>query len=302
MQVTRVYNSDEDLDQVKARVEEAIGASSSKQIANAAWQLVSDGGTVTAYNSGKIVVQSVSEDWADKVIQVAAAGDSAEDKQEDFVPHIGVDEAGKGDYFGSLVVAAVFVESVKVAKELEKIGVRDSKALSDSTAKDIRSKILKMKLPFTELVIDPVKYNKLYKEYRNVNKLLAWGHAQAIEETLGDKGSNGCTKAVIDQFSVHESRILDALMKNGKKLEIEQRHKGESDIAVAAASIMARGRFLLELEAMGKKWSTKFLKGASREVVAAGKEFYKAHGYDALSQVAKISFKTTLKITSTFDI
>ncbi|MBN2101173.1 ribonuclease HIII [Candidatus Dojkabacteria bacterium] len=300
MQITKVFQS-KNLSRDKILLREAVsGMRVSEPSGSMAWQLRSEGLVVSAYESGKIVIQGKNTDEVEKILQKL---DVRQDTSDDsFTSHIGVDEAGKGDYFGPLVVSAVLVESQELSRELVNMGVRDSKKVSDSTAIDLRSSILETCKFTSTVVISPKEYNKKYKNYRNVNKLLAWGHAQSIENILEDtKLKERPSKVVIDQFAKSESRILDALMTNGKKLEIDQRHGGEEDIAVAAASIVARGRFLLELEKMRSKYGLSFPKGAS-DVVSFGKEFIKKYGIKELDDVAKISFRTTLKITSTFDI
>lgn len=200
-----------------------------------------------------------------------------------------------------MVVAAVFVGSEEQQSKLEAAGIRDSKTISDSSAVKLRKTILEVCPYSSEVVISPQEYNEKYEKLRNVNVLLAQGHAVAIEEVLEDLGSAKCEKVVVDQFSKSKSRLMDELLPLAKQLPVEQRYKGESDLAVAAASIVARGRYLQELDALSKKFNTKFPKGAS-QVIEFGKDFYAKHGYEALKQVAKISFKTTLQITSTFNI
>ena len=282
---------------------------------NFVWQLKSENSNervvATSYSTGKIVIQGTAKgvgEMYDALVKDFGGGNNIEESKggkigvnNAFVPHIGVDEAGKGDYFGPVVIGAAFVETEDQVQKLLKIGVRDSKKVSDSQALKLRDDIQGVVNAFSEIVIDPVQYGKLYKEFNNLNKLIAWGHASSIEEILEDVGVKRCNKAVIDQFAKSESRILDALLSNGQKIEIEQMHRGERDIAVAAASILARGRFLTEMKNLGKKYGLNFPKGASH-VIGFGKEFYKNYGGDGLKKVAKIPFKTTLKITSTFDI
>src|SRR3989304_6006148 len=145
---------------------------------------------------------------------------------------IGVDESGKGDYFGPLVIAAVCVET-ETAGMLRGSGVKDSKTLSDRAIADLAPDI--QGLCRTSVVaIGPAKYNELYGKFKNLNKLLGWGHARAIENLL----EAGCpaTMALSDQFG-DERFIRDALLKKGRAIRLEQRHRAEEDVAVAAASI-----------------------------------------------------------------
>lgn len=311
MQKTAVVSFDGDVSKVKKRlVSQDLEFNSKGAGSSFAWQGKCRDGVITAYKTGKIVIQGKTENWVNGISGLlgksnSGGGDIEGSVASGFIPHIGVDEAGKGDYFGPMVIAAVFVESAEVRDKLLNIGVRDSKKISDSRAVRLRGEIgniCKGTKGTSEVVISPEKYDELYKKFRNVNKLLAWGHARSIENVLEALPENVCQNAVIDQFSKHKFRILDALMKNGKLLDIKQKHKGESDIAVAAASILARGRFLIELQKLREKYGVEFPKGANHCVVPVGKAFVKEFGVEKLDNVAKLSFRTTLKITATFDI
>ncbi len=265
--------------------------------ANFRWQARFKEGIVTAYNSGKIVVQSTDSEWCKRINEDlgGSANSSKTSTESPFVPHIGVDEAGKGDYFGPLVIAGVFVPSVEVSKELLELGVKDSKMLSDKKAIELREKILKLCGKCSEVVISPAKYNELYGKFKNANKLLAWGHARVIENILDICEQDECHNVTIDQFAKSEGRVLGALMEKGSKLNMLQMHKGESDIAVAAASVLARGRFLLELQELRNRCKFDFPKGASH-VLEASREFVAKYGKEKLSEVAKVTFKTTSQI------
>ncbi len=200
---------------------------------------------------------------------------------------IGSDEAGKGDYFGPLVVAGVVVDDA-TAPLLEELGVKDSKRLSDNSVKELAAKI-KKQCPCSVVVIGPKRYNELYNEIGNLNRLLAWGHSRAIENIL-DKEE--CDYALADQFG-DEKFLINALMGKGKKIEVRQEIKAESHIGVAAASILARAEFLHQLAMLSRKYGIDFPKGASPAVIEAGKDFVKKYGSGRLNEVAKIHFKTT---------
>jgi ribonuclease HIII len=266
------------------------------------WQIAADGlGVVTAYGSGKIVIQGNDNGWIDGIADMIEEENGSGGDSSLSIPRIGVDEAGKGDFFGPLVIGAVFVESVEQEVKLRTIGVRDSKTLSDRVISEIAAKIPDICSAHSIVSIEPVEYNKRYKERSNANVVLAQGHAQAIEDVLESIPEGACGLVVIDQFSKSKSRVLDELHENGGKMRVVQKHNGESDIAVAAASILARDRFVKGLAEMGRKYGMTFPKGAS-DVIRAGKEFVLIHGADELDNVAKTSFKTALQVTSTFDI
>ena len=200
---------------------------------------------------------------------------------------IGTDEAGKGDYFGPLVVAGVVVDE-SVVESFQELGIRDSKKLSDSSVKGLAAKIKKSSL-FSIVVIGPEKYNELYHEIGNLNRLLAWGHSRVIENILK---SEQCDYALADQFG-DEKFIIQALMEKGKKIQVIQRVKAETDIAVAAASILARAEFIQRLAALSVKYRMAFPKGASPPVIETGIAFVQRYGRNRLNEVAKIHFRTT---------
>lgn len=204
--------------------------------------------------------------------------------------HIGTDESGKGDYFGPLVIAAFFCPDDQVPV-LGELGVRDSKALSDPRVRTI-AETLKAGYIHSVVAIGPGKYNELYAKFRNLNKLLAWGHARVIENILS---LVDCAKAVTDQFG-DERFVLQALMEKGKKIELVQRHRGEEDPAVAAASILARAEFLKRLQFLSRDWAVDLHKGAGPPVEASAAEFLAKHGSEALGQVAKLHFKITARV------
>jgi len=203
---------------------------------------------------------------------------------------IGSDEAGKGDYFGPLVIAGVLVDNT-IVKSLEELGVKDSKRLSDNSVKELANKIKKMCL-CSVVTIGPTKYNELYNKIRNLNRLLAWGHSRAIENILDREE---CDYALADQFG-DEKFIIAALMEKGKGIKVKQEIRAESDIGVAAASILARAEFVHRLAMQSVKYGMDFPKGASPAVIETGKEFVRRYGKERLKEVAKIHFKTTKSV------
>ena len=216
--------------------------------------------------------------------------------QELGFPIIGTDESGKGDYFGPLVSAGVYVDE-QTAKDLVTCGVKDSKNLSDNENLRLAQEIAKIcKGRFVIVEISPERYNLLYeqfkKEKKNLNTLLAWGHAKAIEEILSKVD---CEVAIADQFA-DERFILGKLQEKGKKLRLTQMHKAEQNIAVAAASILARARFLKKLSKLSNKYKIDLPKGASQTVIKSAKKFVGLHGKESLRKVAKLHFKTTNEV------
>jgi len=204
----------------------------------------------------------------------------------DYIAHIGVDESGKGDFFGPLVIASVLADE-KAAKYFTELGMKDSKKLSDKKILFFAEEIKKTS-PYSIIAISNGKYNELYASIKNLNKLLAWGHARAIENILE---KNTCEYALSDQFG-DESLIKNALMKNGRTIRLEQMVRAESDIAVAAASILARATFVQKMSALESAYGIKFPKGCSGLVKVAASDFILQYGRHRLPEVCKTHFKT----------
>lgn len=207
------------------------------------------------------------------------------------IPRIGMDEAGKGDYFGPLVIGAVYVDQQTEPRLIE-LGVRDSKLLSDLRILVIAKEIQEM-CPHSIVTIGPKRYNEVYEKIQNLNSLLAWGHARALENVL-EKVS--CNLAIADQFG-NEAVLQNALLKKGRQIKLEQRPRAESDIAVAAASILARAEFVQKMVLLAIRLGKALPKGATDpSIVAIGKEIVAKGGKEALAEVAKLHFRTTEKI------
>lgn len=209
------------------------------------------------------------------------------------LPYIGTDESGKGDYFGPMVVAGIWVDA-SILKQLESLGVRDSKMLSDKRCRELAGRIRGIcKGRYEEVELTPERYNALYEEFKaerkNLNHLLAWGHARAMESLLERLA---CSHAVADQFG-DEQYIKSRLMQRGKALELVQVPKGERYLAVAAASILARDCFLRRLEQIGRELKIEMPRGASDAVVGVAKTIVERTGPNGLRKAAKLHFRTT---------
>lgn len=253
--------------------------------------------TVNAYTSGKLLVQGkgaaefVEFTIEPEIVGEAKLGYDEVHNPEMYQPHLGIDESGKGDFFGPLVIAGVFVDGDLPGKLLD-LGVKDSKQItSDKKALDLADAIKDLITPYRcdVIVISPEKYNELYVKFKNLNRLLAWGHATVIENLLTRWPK--CPRALSDKFA-DESLIQRALKERGKQILLQQRTKAESDIAVAAASILARAGFLQRLKSLGDRVGVTLPKGASAQVKAAAKEIVQKSGADALKTVCKFHFKT----------
>ena len=257
---------------------------------------------VVLYKSGKCVVQGKgAQEFVTFVLEpvvLARAELGYEDQlhPEAISAHMGVDESGKGDFFGPLVVAAAYVDET-LAGPMREMNVRDSKQItSDDKAMSMGRALRKMLgRRFALVKIGPQAYNRLYAKMRSVNTLLAWGHARAIENLL--EAVPECPRAISDQFG-NATQVERALMKKGRTIELVQRHKAESDLAVAAASIIAREMFLVSLNEMGKPYGMKLLKGASAGVREVAVELVRKTKPTVLLETAKCHFKTTDQVLS----
>lgn len=205
---------------------------------------------------------------------------------------IGTDESGKGDYFGPLVVAGVCVGAAADEKTLAAWGVRDSKAVADGRAAELAGRIQR-DFPAAVVVIGPARYNELYDRIGNLNRLLAWGHARVLEDLLA--ANPGVAYAVADKFG--DDRYVEAaLMERGRRIELVQKVRAEADLAVAAASIVARAVFLERLARLGERVGMRLPKGAGAPVDAAARALVRARGPEILRDVAKIHFKNTARL------
>ncbi len=210
---------------------------------------------------------------------------------------IGTDEAGKGDYFGSLAVAGVYVNS-EICKVLHTLGVRDGKQLSDSQVKKLAQEIRIHCGNYISLSdLEPFEYNKRYDSFResgrNLNHLLASLHTEVILNLFNEYVD--CRHVLVDRFAKEEVLATQLGPAMNPDITLVQIPKAESDIAVAAASIIARDVFLQQLEQLSKEYQIQLPKGAS-QVIDVGKQFVQRHGSESLYHVAKLHFRTTMDI------
>ena len=209
---------------------------------------------------------------------------------------VGTDESGKGDYFGSLTVAGVYVNP-EIREILHTLGVRDGKQLSDSQVRKLAEEMrMRCGDNISWLSLKPTQYNGRYTRFResgrNLNHLLASLHTGVIQDLL--KRAN-CHHVLVDRFAKEEVLETELQVALNPNIKLVQMPKAESDIAVAAASIIARDIFLQQLEQLSNKYQIQLPKGAS-QVIDAGKQFVKQHGAESLRYVAKLHFRTTTDI------
>jgi ribonuclease HIII len=253
---------------------------------------------ITVYQKGpKVLVQGKdTEDFIRFTLEPEILGEARLGYEElldpeKFAPHFGIDESGKGDFFGPLVIAGVFTDAA-IARRLMDAGIMDSKRVTSAARiRQLAAAIRATPDAAAAVVsIGPERYNEMHASFGNLNRLLAWGHARVIEKLASSRPS--CPRALSDQFARPEV-LQKALREKSITIQLDQRTKAESDTAVAAASILARERFIDWLDQTSKACGITLPPGASDAVVQAGREFVARHGREALGKVAKLHFRTS---------
>jgi ribonuclease HIII len=256
---------------------------------------------VAVYEKGpKVLVQGrETEDFVRFLLEPEILGEAKLGYEEvlhphRFEPHFGIDESGKGDYFGPLVISGVYADAA-IARALGEAGIMDSKRIASAA----RIRLLAGKIRaipgiiHATVAIGPEKYNELHTRMGSINRLLAWGHARTIA-TLHEKAP-ACPRALSDQFARPEV-LQRALKSQNVAIQLDQRTKAESDPAVAAASILARERFIDWMDKTSEAGGVPLPLGASAAVIDAAREVVARHGREALGKVAKLHFRTTLQV------
>jgi ribonuclease HIII len=261
--------------------------------------------TLTMFRNGTLLFRGKGREHAQKLLdglreRLGEATVVPRKKEESVTveyPHIGTDEAGKGDYFGPLVIAGTLVDR-REEEILRVLGVRDSKGLSDRQVAEL-AEAIRGALPgrFEVILITPRRYNELYAEFRkqrkNLNSLLAWGHGKVIENLLG---RNAAVQAIADKFG-DERYLLNALQTRGREISLVATPRAERFPSVAAASILARAAFVDYLRQKSEASGIKIPKGAGAPVIQAGRRIYERWGMRGLERIAKLHFRTTERIT-----
>jgi len=255
---------------------------------------------LSAYLSGKLVVAGKeAKEFVEFVLEPEVLGEARLGYEkirnpEMYAPHFGIDESGKGDLFGPLVVAGVYVDEKK-ADQLVAAGVRDSKTItSDKKIGELAEEIGRAVGPAREVVtIGPERYSELYRKFGNLNRMLAWAHGKVIANLHGKVP--GCPRALSDQFG-DPRLVAGELRKQGVELKLEQRTKAESDIAVAAASILARAEFVRQLGRLSMDAGVELAKGSGAGVKKQAEELFQRGGREKLAKICKTHFRTFAEV------
>ena len=245
--------------------------------------------TITIYTSNKVVFQGKDAEYESSIWE-----DHHEKIWKCQKEHIGSDEVGTGDYFGPVCVCASYVTTNDI-EWLNSLGVNDSKALSDDKIIKIAPLLIK-KIPYSQMSVDPIKYNSLIESGYNQGKIKAMLHNQVIHN-LREKLSKKNITTIVDQFAA-ESKYYEYI-KYTKNIEknITFETKAESKYpAVAVSSIIARYSFLVKMNAMSKSIGKVIPKGAGEHVDTFGKELIEKGGESKLRELAKWHFANTKKI------
>ncbi len=257
-----------------------------------------DNVNIVAYKSGKLVVQGKkTEDFVQDILEAEITyeplmGYEEFHNPEWFEPHAGLDESGKGDFFGPLIACTVVADEAAVRSWMDE-GIKDSKRVTtDRAVKILASKIRKTRgIVIKTAWAGMSKYNELYNKFgRNLNKLLAWFHARAATDALEEKL---VPWGLLDQFS--KQPLVQRQLKV-KGFDLQMRTKAEEDPVVAAASIIARAEYVRQMEKLSDQAGVQLPKGASDAVKDAAREIISKHGANALHRFAKMHFKTAKEV------
>ena len=208
---------------------------------------------------------------------------------------IGSDEVGVGDFLLPIIVVAAFVRG-KDLKTLEDFGVKDSKKLTDEKIREIAPHLLK-KFFVSRLTLSNEKYNELIAKGENMNSIKAKMHNRALLNMF--KKFPDTRNIFVDQF-VAESKYFAYLNdpNEQKVINIVFKTKGESYYpCVALASVIARYAFLLEKDALDKKYKMNIPFGASSKVDEFAQKFIKKYGLAEFDKIAKKNFANYSKIS-----
>ena len=243
---------------------------------------------------GKGIEDFVSFELEPKIFGEARLGYEEVHSPEMFEPHFGIDESGKGDFFGPLVIAGAYTDRQITRRFLED-GTQDSKRIGSDARIHALAKMIRQTpgVVFDIVLIGPERYNGLYEKFGNLNSLLGWGHARVIENLLAKRPD--CPRALSDKFA--DVRVIEkALLQHGRHIQLEQRTKAESDLAVAAASILAREAFIDWLERSGKQLGLRLGRGVSATIKQTARKIVEKEGPAALRRFAKVHFRTAHEV------
>ena len=205
--------------------------------------------SIVVYTSGKVVHNGTKE--SQQVIDAILK----KEKIYDYI--LGTDEAGKGEWYGPLVVEGVALTPDLIMK-CRRMGARDSKSIAKKSLMALAQKLIKLRFPRRLVILKPEIYNKRYEEFQNegktLNDMLAWAHSAAIKDLLKEINFDKA-KVVIDKFDFEKTEYRLSTVDKTTNLEIIQKTKGESEISVAVASIIAKHVFEKEVDELNETYA-----------------------------------------------
>lgn len=257
---------------------------------------------ITMYESGKVMFQGTSADvdasmWGVALEQSKEKKDNPKDNIYYNCSSVGSDEVGTGDYFGPIVVTASYVSKNDI-EFLEKLGVTDSKKLTDEKIKKIAPEIAK-RIKYRSVILSNKEYNEKYDKNVNMNKIKSIMHNKVLYQLIQEEKPN-YDYIIIDEFA-KENRYYEYLNGiNTIQRGITFMTKAEDkNLAVAASSIISRYIFLKEFDKICDSLSLPLVKGAGKDVDTIGEELVEKYGEEKLKEVAKLNFKNTDRILHT---
>jgi len=257
---------------------------------------------VSAYTSGKVVVAGKgTEDFVRDVLEPEVIGEARlgydEVRHPDwFEPHAGLDESGKGDFFGPVVAATVIADRAAITSWIE-AGVKDSKQIADPQILRLDALIRATKgVVVRTCLCGMPRYNELMaRPGANLNRLLAWQHATALTQALAERP---VPWGLLDQFSEQPLTQRELARKGVAGFDLRMRPRAEEDPVVAAASVVARAEFVRQLHDLSTRLGEKLQKGAGAAAKAQGARIVERLGARALADFAKLHFRTAYEIVS----
>ncbi len=257
---------------------------------------------VSAYTSGKVVIAGKgTEDFVRDVLEPEVLGAATLGYDEVLHPdwfesHAGLDESGKGDFFGPVIAATVVADKPAI-EAWRKAGVQDSKKIAEGKILLLDKLIRETSGAVVRTCFCGMpKYNDLMsRPGANLNRLLAWQHATALEQALVAKKVSW---GLLDQFTEQPLVQRELAKKGVKDFELTMRTKAESDPVVAAASVVARAEFVRQMHLLSKKFGAPLQKGAGPLVKEQAHKIIEQFGVRALGEFAKLHFRTAYEVVS----
>jgi ribonuclease HIII len=257
---------------------------------------------IAAYTSGKVVIAGKgTEEFVTMTLEPEVTGAAKFGYDEVLHPdwfeaHAGLDESGKGDFFGPVIAATVIAEKSAI-DAWRKAGVQDSKKITETRIIELDKLIRETPgVVVRTCFCGMPKYNELMsRPGANLNRLLAWQHATALEQALAVKR---VPWGLLDQFSEQPLVQRELAKKAVKDFDLKMRTKAEEDPVVAAASIVARAEFVRQMHQLSKRFGGKLQKGAGPLVKEQAAQIIAKFGARALGDFAKLHFRTAYEVVS----